>query len=276
MRAEIVLVGDELLEDMHGVQPDYMADLLGEMGLDLAKRGYSLGRLTSLGDAQGELAPLLAEAGDRGVDLVVTIGGLGPTHDDRVRDEVAHLVGMGPPRPHPDAMRWLVETYKSRGIPMPEPGGPWERMGHCPPGVDPVRNPEGMAAGMAFHLGEATEVWCLPGVTFEALPMWREEVLPDLDRHGRPPPEMARVALRVRGVREGIVGPVVEKFALGRPGIRARINLMDADGNRFGSIRVTLTGEPEEVARAATDLSGMLGRVSGITVEVEEEEEAVG
>jgi len=269
VRAEIILVGDELLEDMHGVQPDYMADLLREIGSDLTVRGYVLGRLTCVGDAPGELAPVLIDAGERAVDLIVTVGGLGPTHDDRVRDDVAMVVGLGPPRPHPDAMRWLVQRYGTLGISVPEPGGPWERMGHCPPGVDPVHNPEGMAAGMSFRSGTSTDVRCLPGVTFEALPMWRQEILPELDRQGRPPPGTTRAALRVTGVREGIVGPVVEDFAMGHPGIRARINLMDAEGNRFGSIRVTLTGSPDDVEDAARELTGMLSRVSGIQVERE-------
>ena len=272
MRAEIILVGDELLEDMHGAQPDYMSQLLEDMGTDLTQRGYVLGRVTAVGDAPGELSPLMRDAGDRKVDLVVIVGGLGPTHDDRVRDEVASVVGMGPPRPHPDAMRWLVQRYQRLGIDVPSPGGPWERMGHCPPGVDPVRNPEGMAAGMSFQLGEGTEVRCLPGVTFEALPMWRQQVLPDLDSHGRPSPDMGRVVLRITGAREGIVGPVVEEFAMARPNIRARINLMEAKGNRFGSIRVTLTGDRDGVAEAGEQLSEMLSQVMGIKVERELEE----
>ena len=270
MRAEIILVGDELLEDMHGAQPPYIQELLGDMGSDLAERGHTIGRVTSVGDAPGELAPLLVDAADRGVDLVVTVGGLGPTHDDRVRDEVAQVIGIGPPRVDPDAMRWLVERYERLGIPAPQLGGPWERMAHCPPGAEPVHNPEGMAAGIAFRLGEGTEVRCLPGVTFEALPMWRREVLPEVDREGLPPPDMARAFLRVTGAREGQVGPVVEEFAMARPGIRARINLMEATGNRFGSIRVTLTGEPGCVEEAADQLMRELTRVSGMTVEREE------
>jgi nicotinamide-nucleotide amidase len=265
----MILVGDELLEDMLGVQPDYMAQLLERFGSDLTARGYTLGRLTLTGDAPGELASLLADAAERGVDLVVTVGGLGPTHDDRVRDEVSSMLGLGPPRPHPDAMRWLVERYGQLGIPVPGPGGAWERMGHCPPGADPVRNPEGMAAGIAFRLGGSTEVRCLPGVTFEAIPMWEQQVLPDLDRGGAPPPDQARAVLRVTGAREGLLGPVVEEFALARPSIRARINLMDAVDNRFGSIKVTLTGEPSEVDRGARELVEMLSRVSGLEVERE-------
>jgi len=272
VRAEIILVGDELLEDMHGVQPVYITQLLDDMGTDLDQRGYVLGRVTAVGDAPGELAPLMKDAGERQVDIVVIVGGLGPTHDDRVRDEVADVVGMGAPRPHPDAMRWLVQRYQHLGIDTPSPGGPWERMGHCPPGVDPIHNPEGMAAGMAFQLGEVTQVRCLPGVTFEALPMWRQQVLPDLDRSGRPPPNRDRVVLRITGAREGIVGPVVEEFAMARPSIRARINLMEAKGNRFGSIRVTLTGDQADVAEAGRHLTDMLSRVSGITVEREGEE----
>ncbi len=268
MRAEIILVGDELLEDAQGAQPDYIRELLLDMGPDLSARGYGIGRVTSVGDMPGELAPLLSDAAARDVDLVLVVGGLGPTHDDRVRDEVARAVGMGPPRPHPDAMRWLVATYEARGIPVPDPGGAWERMGHIPPGVDPVRNPAGMAAGMAFRLGTKTRVRCLPGVTFEALPMWREEVLPELDRGGAPPPGRAKAVLVVRGAREGVLGPVVEEFAMERPGIRARVNLSDAEGGRFGSVRVTLTGEPAEVDVAVPLLTSMLSRVQGITVDV--------
>jgi molybdopterin-biosynthesis enzyme MoeA-like protein len=163
-------------------------------------------------------------------------------------------------------MRWLVERYGTLGIDVPEPGGPWERMGHVPPGAEPVRNPAGMAAGMAFRLGDRTEVRCLPGVTFEALPMWREEVLPALDRGGAPSPDQSRVVLRVTGAREGVLGPVVEEFAMARPEIRARINLSEASGNRFGAIRVTLTGRPGDVEGAADELARMLGEVSGLEV----------
>jgi len=55
-----------------------------------------------------------------------------------------------------------------------------------------------------------------------------------------------------------------------RPAIRARINLMEAKGNRFGSIRITLTGGPDEVEGAAQELTGSLTRVSGLAVEREE------
>jgi nicotinamide-nucleotide amidase len=265
----MILVGDELLEDMHGVQPGYIRELLDTLGSDMEGRGYALGRLTVAGDTPGELAPLLEDARERNVDLVVTIGGLGPTHDDRVREEVASVMGLGPPRTHPDAFRWLVETFRRKGIDVPEEGGPWERMGQVPAGVDPIHNIEGMAAGLAFRLGGRTEVRCLPGVTFEALPMWRQVVLPDLDRQGAPAPGQVRSVLTVKGAGEGVVGPLVERFSLEHPGIRARINLMDPDGHRFRSIKVTLTGDPDAMAVAVPELMAEFEPVAGVTVQLE-------
>jgi molybdopterin-biosynthesis enzyme MoeA-like protein len=265
--AEIVLVGDELLEDGHGVQPPYIGELMGEMVSDMMARGLSLGRLTVVGDSEGELAPILLDAARRGVDLVVTVGGLGPTHDDRVRSEAAAAIGGGPPEPRPESMAWLMEAYEGRGIPVPGRGTGWERMGHCPPGAEPLRNPAGLACGLAFELGEGTRVRCLPGVTYEALPMWRERVLPELEEGLGPPPERGEATIVVRHVREGLVATVVEGFLASRPGLRAGVYLMDPADGAFRAIRVTLRGPPEEVSRSAPDLANSLAGIEGARID---------
>jgi molybdopterin-biosynthesis enzyme MoeA-like protein len=267
VHAEVVLVGDELLEDGRGVQPPYIGELLEQLVSDMESRGLSLGRLTVVGDTEGELAPILQDAARREVDLVVTVGGLGPTHDDRVRDEVAAAIGQGPPGPHPDSMAWLIEAYEGRGIPVPERGTGWESMGHCPPGAEPVLNPAGMACGLAFDLGPATRVRCLPGVTYEALPMWRESVLPGLEAGMDPPPPRGEATIVVRRVREGLVAPVVEGFLSSRPGLRAGVYLMDPVDGAFRAIRVTLRGSPEEVSRSAPDLAHALAAIEGARID---------
>jgi molybdopterin-biosynthesis enzyme MoeA-like protein len=271
VRAEIILVGEELLEDTGGVLPDYMDELLGELSSDLEARGFSLGRLTVVGDGPGELAPLLEDAGSRKVDLVLTIGGLGPTHDDRVREEVAEAMGRGPPESHPDAFRWLVDTFRRKEIPVPDGGGSWERMGQVPKGADPIHNPEGMAAGLAFEIGEGTHVRCLPGVTFEALPMWREEIVPTLENLGGPLPGQGKVVLIIRGASEGVVGPIVEEFDLTHPGIRARVNLIERHGTSFRAIKVTLSGDPRTMRGVVAQLANIFYPIAGVTVEMMEE-----
>jgi nicotinamide-nucleotide amidase len=266
VRTEFILVGDELLEDQRGVQPAYLGTLVTDMVLDLEPLGAILGRLTVAGDGPGELGPILADAAARGVDLLVTVGGLGPTHDDRVREEVATALGGGPPEPHPEAMAWLTQAYERRNIPVPQRGGGWERMGHCPPGTEPLRNPEGLACGLAFRLGGSTEVRCLPGVTHEALPMWREVVLPDLQGRWGGSHERSEATVLVRGVREGVLAPVVDAFLTRFPSLRAGVYLMDLRDGRFGAIRVTLRGGPADVSRALPELEGLLGAIDGAEV----------
>jgi molybdopterin-biosynthesis enzyme MoeA-like protein len=275
VRAEIILVGDELLEDLRGVQPDYLGDLLDRLVTDMTSLGLAFGRLVVTGDAPGELAPLLLDAADRGVDLVVTIGGLGPTHDDRVRDDVAKAIGLGPSVPHPEAMEWLIDAYGSRRIPVPDRGGGWERMGHCPEGARPLRNPIGLACGLAFELGDSTRVRCLPGVTYEALPMWREQVLPPLEQQfptegmtGDPPGQGGSSAsLLVKGVREGMVAPVVEEFTTRWPDLRTGVYLMDLVDGSFRTIRVTLRGSEDMVGEAIPDLKMALENIEGARVQ---------
>ncbi len=279
MRAEIILVGDELLEDQRGVQPDYIGDLLEELAADMDRLGLSLGRLVVTGDSPGELAPLLLDAASRGVDLVVTIGGLGPTHDDRVRGEAAQAIGLGPSGPHPEAMEWLIGAYGSRSIPVPARGGGWERMGHCPQGARPVRNPVGLACGLAFELEGSTHVRCLPGVTYEALPMWREQVHPPLEMQfpskgmaGDPLGQGGSSAtLLVKGVREGIVAPVVEEFTTRWPDLRAGVYLNDLVDGSFHTIRVTLRGSEDMVGKAIPDLEMALENIDGARVQRREE-----
>jgi molybdopterin-biosynthesis enzyme MoeA-like protein len=267
VRSEIILVGDELLDDQLGVQPDYLGELVDELVSDMVGRGHSLGRLTVASDAPGELEPILIDAARRGVDLVVTVGGLGPTHDDRVREEVARALGQGPAEPHPDAMEWLIESYESRDIPVPQRGGGWERMGHCPLGARPLKNPVGMACGLALTLGNATEVRCLPGVTYEALPMWKEEVLPNLVTDERTVADIAEATVLVRGVREGLVAPVVEALMEERDDIRAGVYLMDLVDGSFRAIRVTLRGPAEAVGSALPELEQALSKIDGAVVE---------
>jgi molybdopterin-biosynthesis enzyme MoeA-like protein len=269
VRAELILVGDELLEDHLGVQPVYISELVSELASDLDVLGHPLARITVVGDGPGEVGQLVIDAVDRHVPLVLTVGGLGPTHDDRVREGVAMALRQGPPEVHPGAMAWLKEAYERKGIPVPKPGGGWERMATVPLGALPVRNPVGMACGLAFHVGTGTQVRCLPGVTYEALAMWREEMMPHLERVELRVPK-GEATIRVRGVREGLVGPVVESFLGHWPDLRAGVYLMEHHRGRFHSIRVALRGDPDEVRRATPLLASALGKIKGAKVEVSE------
>ena len=267
MRVELILVGDELLEDVGGVQPQYIQDMLRELHADARRAGASIGRLTVVGDSAGELSGALRDAASRGAEGVVVFGGLGPTHDDRTRDEVAAVIGQGRPAPHPEAMAWLLEKLSARGLPPPEPGSHQERMGHSPPGAMPIPNITGMAAGFRFRLPPRTEVWCLPGVTIEALPMWREHVLPVVVAASGGNADRGEATVIVRGVREGVVAPVVDMLLLRHPHLKAGVYLAELERNRFRAVRIVLRGPSREFPVAFEDLTEVLRELPGATVE---------
>ena len=86
-RAGIVVTGTEVLtgrvRDRNG---PWLADRLLELGIELA-------HITICGDRPEDMDAQLAFMAARGMDLVVTSGGLGPTADDLTMERVARFTG---------------------------------------------------------------------------------------------------------------------------------------------------------------------------------------
>jgi len=86
-RAVVVVTGSELVRgDRTDLNGPYLAAEALRLGLEPA-------RIVIVGDAPAELAEALAEALAT-ADLVLTSGGLGPTHDDRTVEFVARGLGL--------------------------------------------------------------------------------------------------------------------------------------------------------------------------------------
>ena len=86
-RAGIVVTGTEVLtsrvRDRNG---PWLADRLLELGIELA-------HITICGDRPEDMDAQLAFMAERGMDLVITSGGLGPTADDMTMERVARFTG---------------------------------------------------------------------------------------------------------------------------------------------------------------------------------------
>ena len=89
MRAALVVTGTEVLE---GRVRDENGAFVAK---SLTAAGVSVVRTTVVGDGLEEITTAVSEALASGVDLVVTTGGLGPTHDDRTMEAVAAATGRG-------------------------------------------------------------------------------------------------------------------------------------------------------------------------------------
>ena len=86
MKAEIIAVGTELLM---GETQDTNSSWIGSR---LPALGLELEWVTIVGDNIDELTDILARAWGRS-DVVLTMGGLGPTMDDLTRDGIAGMLG---------------------------------------------------------------------------------------------------------------------------------------------------------------------------------------
>jgi molybdenum cofactor synthesis domain-containing protein len=85
-RAAVLLVGDELLT---GKVRDENGFVLAKT---LRRRGVKLVEICTVGDAIDEIGAALLRLCKK-ADLVFTSGGVGPTHDDRTLEAIAHATG---------------------------------------------------------------------------------------------------------------------------------------------------------------------------------------
>ena len=88
LRAGVVVTGTEMINgqvtDRNG---PWVAQRLGELGMEV-------GHLLCVGDRPADLVAALEFLRDRGAELIVTSGGLGPTADDLTAEVVAGFAGV--------------------------------------------------------------------------------------------------------------------------------------------------------------------------------------
>jgi nicotinamide-nucleotide amidase len=235
MTAEIVSVGTELLlgqiVDTHA---PVMARLLAGCGIGCTKR-------MTVGDNWERLVATLKESLER-ADVVVTIGGLGPTLDDLTRDAIA--AALGDEMEHvPEMEAQLREFFESRNIRWTDSIA---RQADRPKSARFVDNPNGTAPGLICEK-DGKVVIALPGPKGEFDPMANGPIREYLERlqgdgviHSR--------TLRIVGMGESLVEERVR-------------DLMDADNPTVapyahtGEVHLRLTSRAtnREAANAAID-----------------------
>jgi nicotinamide-nucleotide amidase len=110
MNAEIIAIGSELLtpyrQDTNSL---YLTDKLNQLGVEVSFK-------TIVGDSRGNLTQAATIALSR-ADLIIFMGGLGPTEDDLTREAVAEALGL-PLRRDPEIVTWLEQRFAAHGWKM--------------------------------------------------------------------------------------------------------------------------------------------------------------
>ncbi len=167
MIAEIISVGTELLlGQIVDTNAAYLAQVLSRAGVAVYFR-------TTVGDNPARMNQTLTLALSR-ADLVITIGGLGPTTDDLTKEAVSEALSatLMEDKAH---IQWLLQRVGSREN---VPQSFWKQA-LVPCEGRGLPNLNGTALGALFEQ-EGKIVICLPGPPNEFVPMVEESVVPFL------------------------------------------------------------------------------------------------
>lgn len=170
MNAEILAVGTELLL---GQTVDTHSATMGQI---LAKTGIACTRRMTVGDNFERIVGALNESLAR-ADVVIAIGGLGPTEDDLTRDAIAQALGDEMVA-EPEIEKKLKAFYAMRNIPwIPSVA----RQAMRPASAELIDNPNGTAPGLLCRKNGKVVI-ALPGPKGEFVPMAEGPVAEILSR----------------------------------------------------------------------------------------------
>jgi nicotinamide-nucleotide amidase len=207
MKSEIIAVGSEMLtpyrQDTNSL---YLTERLNEIGVTVAFK-------TIVGDRQKDLVGAIRNALAR-TDIIILMGGLGPTEDDLTREAVAETLSLKLKRDAPQvaALHARAATWR---ISMPENN---LKQADLIEGATFLDNPNGSAPGQwleTIHSGFRKVIMLVPGPPHECKPLFDEECLPRL-KNIVPPRHLASRILKAAMIPESqadkLLAPIYTTF----------------------------------------------------------------
>jgi len=241
MRAEIISVGTELLlGQIVDTNAAFLSRELAALGIDLYHR-------TTVGDNPERLRQAVEDALSR-AELVITIGGLGPTTDDLTKEVVAQVLGLELVLDQPSLAR-MEAYFRQLGRKMTENN---YKQAFIPAGGQALPNLHGTAPGVAVRWKERLVV-CLPGPPHELEPMFRDYVRPLLQT-GQNGVIFSRV-LKISGRGESAVAEEIADL------LAAQTNPTIAPLASPGEVKLRLTARAASTAAAEELITGMEARI---------------
>ncbi len=197
--AEILAVGNEL---MIGQTLDTNSNWLAQR---LHALGWTVERITTVRDSLKSIRDSVVEALDRSPELLITVGGLGPTYDDMTIKGLSKAIGK-PLTLNRRALAMVMMKYKT----MEQPAVLTvhrKKMAMLPRGAKPLPNPAGTAPGVMFR-ARGTTIMSFPGVPTELKAIFKASVIPILRRSSAPP--ASELYVMIVGIVESALAPILE------------------------------------------------------------------
>ncbi len=207
MNAEIIAIGSELLtpfrQDTNSL---YLTEKLNQLGVEVVIK-------TIVGDSRSRLVSVAQHALFRS-DIVIFMGGLGPTEDDLTREAVAEALGLELHRSE-EILEKLKQRFTARGYKF-TPNN--LQQADVIAGAVVLTNPNGTAPGQWItgqYEGRDRLIILLPGPPFELRAMFEEQCIDRL-RAKLPPAYIATRVLKVAMLGESLVdsrvAPIYKRY----------------------------------------------------------------
>jgi len=263
--AEIFAIGNELLL---GIVQDTNTHWLCRRITGLGGR---VRRAALLPDDLSVLGEELLRALERGPDLLVTTGGLGPTEDDRTLEAIARALGV-PLEEDDQALRIVErryrELYEQGRVDSPELTEARRKMARLPKGAIALDNRVGTAPGMLLRRASTTIV-SLPGVPAEMKDIWENALQPHLERIFGKGFYLERT-LVVEVNDESLLAPILREYQRAWPQVYIKSRPKGFDEGLRILITLAMSGRRPAVERTLEELTRKLVRrlrEEGLSVE---------
>ena len=245
---EIVSAGNEvLIGDVLDTNTNWLC-------VKVTGLGGLVRRTVMLRDDVATIAAEVRAALARRPALLFTVGGLGPTSDDRTLEGVA--LGLGVQLElHPEAERFVARRYQEfyeRGyVPFPGLNDARRKMARLPASAQPLVNPVGGAPGVLVER-DATAIVSLPGVPGELKAIVNES-LDELFARLFGSSHYEERSLLVQLQDESAIADILQRAEAEHPAVyvKSRAKLLGSER----AIRITLSARGENEAQVAALLA---------------------
>jgi molybdenum cofactor synthesis domain-containing protein len=253
----IITVGNEILDGIIlDTNTKWMIERLKPLGLMVEE-------VLIVRDDVPEIARAIRRAVSDGCDLIITSGGLGPTHDDMTLKGVAEAFHL-PLEVNEEGLAIVARQYRqlhdSGKIESGEITDSRKKMAIFPKGACPLDNRVGGAPGVLLH-GDGVDIISLPGVPHELMWIFDNQLIPHVNEHIEGVYYEKVLSLPLRD--ESTLAPLIDDAMRRVPGvwIKSLVKPYGERGIKFwvsarGGDRAELEARVEEAIRILIGLTG--------------------
>ncbi len=252
--AEIISIGNELLI---GHTLDTNSHWIAK---HLTRLGWTLERVTQLRDSLDSIESGVRGSLKRNPSVLITIGGLGPTHDDMTLAGISRAIDK-PMRLNREALQ-LVKDHYRRLENNPKLTKYRTKMATLPQGSAPLPNPVGTAPGVKIQRSSTT-LFSLPGVPSEMKAIFRASIIPYLESFNTTRPK--EVEIKITGIIESALAPILDQARKIYPKLYFKSHPRGRETGIRPLIQLHMynieTKGEEEISRAAAYIMQQLARI---------------